>query len=77
MTKFKLLAMATILSAVVATPGIAQQAVQEPGSQAFYRSLGVGSSASGVANDMASLRTQGSYASAPVKHITRVLAKHQ
>src|SRR5260370_7482263 len=43
MTKFKLLAVATVLSAMIATPGIAQQAVQEPGLQAFYQSLGVGS----------------------------------
>src|SRR5258708_159172 len=37
MTKFKLLAVATVLSAMIATPGIAQQAVQEPGLQAFYQ----------------------------------------
>ncbi len=43
MTKFKLLAMATVLLAMIAAPAIAQQAVQEPGLQAFYQSLGVGS----------------------------------
>ena len=43
MTKFKLLAMATVLLAMIAAPAIAQQAVQEPGAQAFYQSLGVGS----------------------------------
>jgi hypothetical protein len=41
MTRFNLLATAAILSAAIATPVSAQQAVQEPGAQAFYRSLGV------------------------------------
>jgi O-antigen ligase len=41
MTKFKLLSVAAILSTVIATPGIAQQAAQEPGLQAFYQRLGV------------------------------------
>jgi hypothetical protein len=43
MSKLTLLAVAAILSAAAATPGFAQQAVQEPGAQAFYQSLGVGS----------------------------------
>src|SRR5260370_42293090 len=43
MTKFKLLAVATVLSAMIATPGIAQQAVHERGLHALYQSLGVGS----------------------------------
>ena len=68
MTNFKLLGMAAILSTMIATPGIAQEAVQEPGLRAFYQSLGVGSPSSA----MASARS-GSYASAPAK---RLSAKH-
>ena len=75
MTKFKLLSVAAILSTVIATAGIAQQAVQEPGLQAFYQSLGVGSRTSGTASAMASARTGGSYASAPVRHYARASAK--
>jgi hypothetical protein len=72
MTNFKLLGVAAILSTVIATPGIAQEAVQEPGLQAFYQSLGVGSPSSATASAMASARS-GSYASAPAK---RISAKH-
>ena len=68
MTKFKLLAVAAILSSAVATPGIAQQAVQEPGAQAFYQSLGVGSHDNGPASAMASAHSD-SYAAMPAKHI--------
>jgi hypothetical protein len=35
MTKFKLLSAAAILSTAILTPAMAQQAVQEPGLQAF------------------------------------------
>jgi hypothetical protein len=56
MTKFKLLAVTTIMSAVIATPGIAQQAVQEPGARAFYQSLGVGS------RDASAIASAGAYA---------------
>jgi hypothetical protein len=61
MTNFKLLSLAAILSAAVATPVVAQEAVQEPGNQAFYQSLGVGS------HDRSRF---GSYASAPAKRIS-------
>jgi len=54
MTKFKLIGAAALLSAAIATPAIAQQAVQEPGEQAFYQSLGVGSHTYGAANALAS-----------------------
>jgi len=43
MTNFKLLSVAAILSTAIVTPVFAQQAVDEPGLQAFYQSLGVGS----------------------------------
>ena len=43
MTNFKLFSLAAILSTVIATPVFAQQAVDEPGLQAFYQSPGVGS----------------------------------
>src|ERR1700726_269905 len=71
MTNFKLLSLAAILSTAIVTPVFAQQAVDEPGMQAFYQSLGVGSHDSPTASAMASAR--GSYASAPAKHIS---AKH-
>jgi hypothetical protein len=73
MTNFKLLGVAAILSTAIVTPVIAQQAVQEPGLQAFYESLGVGSRSNPTASAMASARP-GSYASAPVK---RISAKHK
>jgi hypothetical protein len=72
MTKFKLLSVGAILSTVIAAPGIAQEAVQEPGLQAFYQSLGVGSQASATASAMASVRGSG----APTKHYARTSAKH-
>lgn len=40
MTTFKLLGAALILSAAVATPVAAQQAIQEPGAYAFYHPNG-------------------------------------
>jgi hypothetical protein len=73
MTNFKLLGVLAILSTAIVTPVLAQQAVQEPGLQAFYESLGVGSHDRPAASAMASART-GSYASAPVK---RIAAKHK
>jgi hypothetical protein len=42
MTNFKLLSAAAILTVAIAAPAFAQQAVDEPGEQAFYQSLGVG-----------------------------------
>jgi len=72
MTNFKLVGVAAIFSTMIATPGIAQEAVQEPGLQTFYQSLGVGSPSSATASAMASARS-GSYASAPAK---RLSAKH-
>jgi hypothetical protein len=68
MTNFKLLGAAAILSTVILTPAMAQQAVQEPGLQAFYESLGVGSQST-AGSAMASARS-GSYASAPAKRIS-------
>jgi hypothetical protein len=68
MINFKLLSAAAILSAAIVTPVFAQEAVQEPGVQAFYQSLGVGSQSNATASAMASTRG-GSYASAPVKRI--------
>jgi hypothetical protein len=56
MTNFKLLGAAAILSAAIATPALAQEAVQEPGVQAFYQSLGVGSQSKATASAMASTR---------------------
>ena len=67
MTKFKLLAVATVLSAMIATPGIAQQAVQEPGLQAFYQSWGVGSR--GAPARAAAWARSDSFASEPLKRM--------
>ena len=72
MTNFKLLGVAAIFSTMIVTAGSAQEAAQEPGLQAFYQSLGVGSASSATTNAMASARS-GSYASAPAK---RLSAKH-
>jgi hypothetical protein len=69
MTNFKLLGVAVILSTAIATPVFAQQAVDEPGLQAFYQSLGVGSQSNATASAMASTRS-GSNASVPVKRIS-------
>src|SRR5258706_12219842 len=68
MSKFKLLAVATVLSAMIATPGIAQQAVQEPGLQAFYQSLGVGSR--GAPASAAAWARPDSFASEALKRIS-------
>jgi hypothetical protein len=65
MTNFKLLSVAAILSAI-ATPVVAQEAVQKPGLQAFYQSPSVGSQHRSTTSAMASTRS-GAYASAPAK----------
>jgi hypothetical protein len=72
MINFKLLSVGVILSTAIVTPAFAQQAVSEPGMQAFYQSLGVGSQSS-APSAMASTRSI-SYASTPAKHIR---AKHK
>jgi hypothetical protein len=69
MTNFKLFSAAMILSVAIATPAFAQAAVDEPGMQSFYQSLGVGSHNSTPASAFASTRS-GSYASAPARHIS-------
>jgi hypothetical protein len=76
MTRFKLLSVAALLSAVIATPAIAQQAVQEPGLQAFYQSLRVGPGAGGSANALASIGRVDLSASAPAKRQLRATPKH-
>jgi hypothetical protein len=68
MTGFKLLSVVAILSAIT-TPVFAQQAVDEPGMQAFYQSLGVGSHDGLTASAMASTRSAPN-ASVPVKRVS-------
>ena len=68
MINFKLLSAAAILSVAIATPVFAQEAVQEPGMQAFYQSLGVGSQSNATASAMASTRGS-SNSNAPAKRI--------
>lgn len=75
MTRFKLFGAAAILSVAIATPVFAQQAVQEPGLQAFYQSLGVGSHSATTANAFASVGNVALSASTPVKHHVRKSSK--
>jgi hypothetical protein len=72
MTNLTLLSVAAILSTAIVTPVFAQQAVQEPGLQAFYESLGVGSRSGAAPSAMASTRSA-AYAIAPAK---RSSARH-
>ena len=76
MTRFKLLGAAVILSAAIATPVFAQQAVQEPGAQAFYQSLGVGSHSATTSNAFASAGNVTLSAGAPVIRHVRHSSKH-
>ena len=66
MTRFKLFGAAAILSALSATPALAQRMIEEPGMYAFYHpnaDLGIGSARPTAAADaMASLRNSGSIA---------------
>jgi hypothetical protein len=65
MSYFKILSVAALLSAAISAPAFAQQAVQEPGLQAFYQSLGVGSQSS--AASALALAGDRLYASVPTK----------
>jgi hypothetical protein len=76
MTRFKLLGVAAILSAAIATPVMAQQAVQEPAEQAFYESLGVGSASRATANALASAGSVNLSVGAPARHHTRASSRH-
>jgi hypothetical protein len=76
MSRFKLFSTAALLSALITTPVIAQQAVQEPGAQAFYQSLGVGSYSRGPVNAFASIGNVGLHVSAPAKRHVRATSKH-
>jgi hypothetical protein len=67
MTNLRLLGAAAFLAAAIATPAFAQQAVDEPGMQAFYQSLGVGSQSHPTMSAMASAPR--SYAQVRVKHV--------
>ena len=67
-------------AALIATPALAQQAVQEPGAQAFYQSLGVGSHtygapSYGAANALASA-SKADLSVAPARHHPRA-SKHR
>ena len=80
MTKFKLIGAAALLAGVIATPALAQQAVQEPGLQAFYQSLGVGSHnfsarSYGAANALAATGNV-NLSAAPARHHPRA-SKHR
>lgn len=66
MTSLKLMAAIVVLPIAFAVPAIAQQAVQEPGEQAFYESLGVGSATRTSA--MASAENAGVVMAVHTKH---------
>ncbi|MCA6107294.1 hypothetical protein [Bradyrhizobium cenepequi] len=75
MTAFKFFSAVTLISAAIVTPAAAQQAVQEPGAQAFYQSLGVGSH-SYPRNALASVgRVDLSVVAPPARH-ARASARH-
>lgn len=74
MRKLKFLGATAVVSVLVATPAMAQQAVQEPGMQAFYSSLGVGSGERATASAMAS--ANGQSVGTPATHHARASAKH-
>ncbi len=75
MTRFKLLGVAALLSTVIAMPAIAQQAVQEPGEQAFYQSLGVGSDSGRSASALASVGGVGLSVDAPARRHVRAASR--
>jgi hypothetical protein len=76
MTKLKLFGAAVILSAAIARPAFAQQAVQEPGEQAFYQSLGVGSHSGTTANAFAYTGNVALSAGVPVRRHHVRASKH-
>jgi hypothetical protein len=73
MTRFKFLGAVAILSALVATPALAERMIDEPGMYAFYHpnsDLGIGS-ARPAAEAMAAVRESGNIARlrmGPVSH---------
>jgi hypothetical protein len=74
MITLKSIGVAVVLSAVIATPVLAQQAIQEPGMYAFYHPNGEPAS-NAAANAMASLRgTTMSVRIAP-RHVARASTK--
>jgi hypothetical protein len=75
MTRFKLFGVAAILSAVIATPVSAQQAVQEPGLQAFYQGLGVGSATGRTANALASADRANLFVGTPARRHVRASSR--
>jgi hypothetical protein len=78
MTNFKLIATAVVLSAAIAAPSFAQEAIQEPGSYAFYHpnaDLTAGARVGASSNAMASVRGNDAMASAPIRRVARSSAK--
>jgi hypothetical protein len=78
MIDFKLITVAAVLSATIASPVLAQEVVQEPGAYAFYHpngDLGLASAPS-EPGAMALARTSNSYANAPAQHYAQSSAKH-
>jgi hypothetical protein len=78
MTKFKLIAAAVVLSATIAAPSFAQEAISEPGMYAFYHpnaDVTAGARPGPSADAMASVRSNSAMASAPARHVARSSAK--
>ena len=82
MTTFKLFGAALVLSAAVATPVLAQQAIQEPGAYAFAypnADLGIGSSRAAPSEALAQQTLRNSdmrVAMKPHKLVSRTAIKH-
>jgi hypothetical protein len=74
MTRFKIFSAVALVTATIATPVVAQQAVQEPGAAAFYQSLGVGSH-SYPQNALASVGRVDLSVAPPARH-ARASARH-
>jgi hypothetical protein len=71
MTKFTFLALTALLATTAAVPAMAQQATQEPGEQAFYRSLGVGS------HSVTAAPVRDTYAMVQPRHIAHHTKHHK
>jgi hypothetical protein len=78
MTNFKLIAAAVVLSATIAAPSFAQEAIQEPGAYAFYHpnaDVTAGARPGATSNAMASVRSGSMTANASTRHYARSQAK--
>jgi len=76
MTRLKFLGAAAVLSALIATPALAERMIDEPGMYAFYHpngDLGIGSTR--PAEAMASVRSSGNIARLRMGPVSRPVLK--